>query len=43
MSIGHNNPPRDESSIEETVSHICRLIEIVAVLAWLAYVALTAT
>lgn len=43
MSIGHNHPPTDEPSLEETVSHICRAIELAAVIFWAVYVLATAT
>lgn len=43
MTIGHNHPPADEPSIEETVSRACRAIEVAALIVWAMHVLLTAT
>lgn len=48
MSIGHNNPPDgaptgEPLTIEQTVSRLCRMVELAAVAFWLAYVVATAT
>lgn len=43
MSLGHNHPPADEPSIEETVSLVCRTIEVAAIIFWCVYVLATAT